>query len=319
VRKLIVAVAVALVLGACTTPPEDALTVQADFTDVGDLAPMAPVTFADVRVGQVTDIELVDGKARVTMWIDRDADVPLGVIARVRRTSVLGEKIIDLVAPEHISRSAPALKDGAFIETTEVRSDFEDLVVEGSDVFGAIGAGEIATMIDEGARGFGGRGEDLKRLLSDLEKITRRYAAKTGTIRSLIDSLEGFNSTLAARSGEHRAAIANTARSIAVLEEESRRLATAVRSLARLSVGARSILEAHSDEMDRFFAQMRTILGVLAKHQADIAGLLRFAPFHNRNTQLVEYQDMNQVIQDFVICGLNDNPDDPARACKGGG
>lgn len=293
--------------------------MQADFTDVGDLAPMAPVTFADVRVGQVTDIELVDGKARVTMWIDEDADVPLGVTARVRRTSVLGERIIDLVVPDHVSELAPSLKDGAFIDSTEVRSDLEDLVAEGTDVFGAIGASEIATMIDEGARGFGGRGEDLRELLADFNEITERYAAKTGTIRSLIDSLGNFNSTLASQSESHRAAIANTARSIGVLEEESQRLAAAVRSLARLSVGARSILEAHSDEMDRFFAQMRTILGVLAEHQADIAGLLEYAPFHNRNTQLVEYQDFNQVIQDFVICGLNDNPDDPARVCKGDG
>ena len=68
--------------------------------------------------------------------------------------------------------------------------------------------------------------------------------------------------------------------------------------------------------MGRFFAQMRTILDVLRSEQSDIEGILAYAPLHDRNTQLVEYQEFNQVVQDFVICGLNDDPHDPARSCR---
>ena len=50
-------------------------------------------------------------------------------------------------------------------------------------------------------------------------------------------------------------------------------------------------------------------------NDADINGLLHYAQLHNRNTQLVEYQEFNQVVQDFVICGLNDDPSDRARRC----
>jgi hypothetical protein len=70
--------------------------------------------------------------------------------------------------------------------------------------------------------------------------------------------------------------------------------------------------------MSRFFAQMRVILGVLRSENGDLTRILKYAPLHNRNTQLVEYQEFNQVIQDFVICGFNDNPNDPARTCKAG-
>ena len=68
--------------------------------------------------------------------------------------------------------------------------------------------------------------------------------------------------------------------------------------------------------MGRFFAQMHVILGVLRSEQSAIAGALKWAPFHDRNTQLVNYYDLNQVLQDFVICGLNDDPSDPARTCN---
>ena len=67
--------------------------------------------------------------------------------------------------------------------------------------------------------------------------------------------------------------------------------------------------------MSRFFAQMRVILGVLRSEQSSIAGALRWAPYHNRNTQMVEYMQFNQVLQDFIVCGMNDDPNDPARKC----
>jgi hypothetical protein len=61
------------------------------------------------------------------------------------------------------------------------------------------------------------------------------------------------------------------------------------------------------------------ILGVLRSEQAAIAGALKWAPHHNRNTQLVEYQEFNQILQDFIICGMNDDPKDPSRKCYSSG
>lgn len=316
-RRLVAVLAASIVaMSACSS--EEMLTVQAAFTDVGDLAPRAPVMFADIRVGEVEDIELVDGEAVVTMTIAADADVPRNVVARVRRTSVLGERILDLSLPEGADANAPALADGATIDDTVVRSDFEDLVVEGSEIFGVISASELATMIDEGARGFGGRGEELGALLLNLRDITGAYADETPRIRSLVRELDSFNTKLAAHSGEHRRAVARTAQAIGALAEESGRLEDALHSLARLARGSRSLLDAHVDEMDAFFHQMDVIVGQLAADQADLAKFLLYAPRHNRNVQMVEYTEFNQIMQEFVICGLNDNPDDPARTCEGG-
>jgi hypothetical protein len=62
---------------------------------------------------------------------------------------------------------------------------------------------------------------------------------------------------------------------------------------------------------------MRVSLGVLRAEQGAIAGTLKLAPFHDRNTQLVDFLQFNQVLQDFVVCGINDSPSDPARKCYG--
>ena len=317
VRLMLMALCVALVAAGCSRG-EEAVKVSARFDDVGDLYVNAPVHLADIQVGKVTDISLDGTQALVEMDIYRDAEVPDSVEARVRRTSVLGERIIDLVIPED-APSSRLLTSGDVIEETSVRSDLEDLVDEGSELLGAVAASDLATMIDEGARGFGGQGEEIRGLLTNYNEIVDVYAKRSGQINNLIDSLANFNETIAAQAPAHEQAVINSRRSIEMLNEESDRLETAIESLNRLAIGGSQILRAHSDEMIRFFDQTATIMRVLASEQDSIVRFLKWAPGHNTNTQRVEYAEFNQVVQEFVICGLNDNPRDPVRTCKGGG
>ncbi|MGH2685008.1 MAG: MCE family protein [Actinomycetota bacterium] len=303
---------------ACLRPDDGAVTVQATFADVGDLATSAPVMLADVQIGKVTEIELEGTQALVTMDLDRSAEVPADVVARTRRTSLLGERIVDLVVPLGLPADAALLGEGDRIAATEVRADLEDLVSEGTDVLAPIAAGELATMINEGGEAVGGRGEQLGTMLVNFEAIVRAYSGRTDEIRGVISNLNAFNSVLATRADAHAQAVANSAQGIGMLADEAERLHEAVRALGRLAVGSRSLFDAHLDEMSRFFAQMRAILDVLREEEASIRGFLQWAPGHNHNTQTTEYQDFVQVVQDFVICGLNDDPDDPARNCEGG-
>jgi phospholipid/cholesterol/gamma-HCH transport system substrate-binding protein len=307
-----------LVAGGCSRGESpEMLQVSARFDDVGDLYVDAPVHLVDITVGQVTGISLDGTRALVKMELDPKAEIPQDVEARVRRTSVLGERIIDLVIPEDADTSS-TLASGDVIEETSVRSDLEDLVDEGSELLGAVAASDLATMIDEGARGFGGQGEELKGLLGNYSEIVDVYSKRSDQINSLIDSMANFNETLATQASAHERAIANSNRSIEMLNEESDRLLTAIESLNRLAIGGSQILRAHSDEMIRFFDQSARILQTLAREQDSIELFLKWAPGHNANTQRVEYIEFNQVVQEFVICGLNDNPKDPARTCKEG-
>ena len=309
----IAAVVAALALSACGG--SKALTVKARFDDVADLAPDAPVMMADIRIGEVDSITLDHNRALVTMSIDPKAHVPDGVIARVRRTSLLGERIVDFVVPDGLPQSAPMLKDGATISDTIVRPDLEDLVKSGTAALAPVAAGEVATLVDEGAKGFGSSGQDLRTLLVNLRDVVHAYAGRTGDVESVISSLNQLNTTIAKHAPAHGLSVVNTEKALRSLREQMPALRAAIIQLDRLAVGGRSVLEAHSDEMSRFFAQVRTIASVLHAQQSDIVNLLKYAPLHDRNTQLVEFTEFNQVLQDFVICGLNDDPSDPARRC----
>lgn len=316
IRKISLLLASVLAAGLLSACGGDSIKVTATFDDVGDLALDAPVMMADIPIGEVDNIRLAGNQAVVTMSVDPEAQVPQGVTARVRRTSVLGERIVDIVVPENLPADASLLADGDHIGDTATRSDLEDLVEEGVDVLGAVSASQLAVMIEEGAKGFGGRGLQLGNLLDNYSAIVTRYSNRSDHIVNLIGSMKRFNETVAVEADAHARAVVNTARSLEVLDQESAKLEQAIMSLGRLARGSRSILEAHSDEMGRFFQQMRVILDVLVEEQDSIAKLLRWAPGHNYNTQAVEYLDFNQVVQDFVICGLNDDPDNKARRCE---
>src|SRR5439155_17717645 len=128
VRRIALLVAPLLLAGAALSACGGSgdLTVRARFADVGDLAVRAPVMMADVQVGRVTGIALSGNQAMVTMAIHRNAQVPRDVQARVRRTSLLGERIIDLVVPDGTPPDQPLLRAGTVITDTAVRPDLED-------------------------------------------------------------------------------------------------------------------------------------------------------------------------------------------------
>jgi phospholipid/cholesterol/gamma-HCH transport system substrate-binding protein len=319
-RRLVALVAVAAVaasLGLSACGGSKGLTVKARFDDVADLAPDAPVMMADVRIGKVDDIQLDRDQALVTMTVDPSAHVPQDVTARVRRTSLLGERIVDFVVPDGLPADAPLLGNDATITRTEVRPDLEDLVKSGSAALAPVAASEVATLVDEGAKGFGQSGQNIRTLLGNLPDIVHAYAARTGDIEAVISSMNQLNTSLASHARAQGLSVVNTAKALGSLRSQMPALREAVKALDRLSVAGSSVMRAHADEMNHFFRQMRTILGVLQAQQGDITNLLKYAPLHDRNTQLVEYQQFNQVLQDFVICGLNDDPSDPARRCKG--
>ena len=321
-RKLAVLAVVAGMLGASCGMlggGDSGLEVSAKFTDVGDLAPSAPVMMSDIKVGSVSGIELSGDQALVTMNLDPESHIPEGVTAEVRRTSLLGERIVDLVVPEDLPEDAKLLRDGERIQNTASRPDLEDLVRSGTDVLAPIAASEVATLVDTGGEGFGGHGDELRQMLDNFRTIIHAYNGRRDQIRSVITALDDFNSALAAHADAQAQSVANTAMSLGMLRDESDELGSALHALSRLAIGSRSLLAEHLDETSHFFRQMRIILGQLHADDSSIANILRWAPYHNRNTQLVEFQQFNQVLQEFVICGLNDNPKDPARRCTGGG
>ena len=171
--RLLAACAAVLVLAGCTSTGVNSIydvplpggadlgdhpyRVTVEFADVLDLVPQAAVKVNDVVVGRVETITLGGADKwtpQVVVAVNGDVKLPADATASLRQSSLLGEKFVELAAPEG-SANTRRLRDGAVIT-----ADRTNRHTEVEEVFGA-----LSLLLNGGGIGqlqpSGGGGPDL--------------------------------------------------------------------------------------------------------------------------------------------------------------
>ncbi len=92
-------------------------TVEAVFSDVTGLKENTAVRLIGVKIGTVSNIELENYQARVTLRIDHDVELPdPGTEASIRTEGLLGEQYI-AISPGHGRENIPKDGTGEIVET----------------------------------------------------------------------------------------------------------------------------------------------------------------------------------------------------------
>jgi phospholipid/cholesterol/gamma-HCH transport system substrate-binding protein len=294
------------------------IELTATYEDVGDLVTDAHVRAGDVPVGVVTDIELLDDfSAQVTMRVDEDTGLPADTEAVLARTGLLGERYIDL----RPVGEGGSLEDGTHLEATRTVREFEDLVRSGDDTLSLVSADLLGAAVETGAVAFGGRGGLIGRFIEDVDSFVGRYEEGTDDLLHLIDSVDALTAGLAEDAEVNAESLAVLERASRVLEEEDDRLIDALSDLTDLAEVGERILEEHREEIQDSVRRLRILLAQLTRVDGALSDLLTWAPRHNihvPNGVMLEEgsgDHMAQVWLDFIVCGVNDTPGDPSRAC----
>jgi phospholipid/cholesterol/gamma-HCH transport system substrate-binding protein len=306
---------VALVLGVWLVPPlleQETIEASVVFDEVGDLVEQGHVRFADVPVGTIDRVRLTDDhRAEVTLLIDADATLPADAVAVLRMTSLLGERYVDLVAD---AEEGVPVEPGATLPGY-YESDIELLVDAGSDLLGAMSADQVARTIEVGARTLDGRGDLLGTLVEDLGDYLGELERGRGELTRFIDASEGLAATLAPDAERNAAALEDLAELSAVLADEEERLVAALDDLSGTAeVGARIVGDNRQSLDDLLERVSRFSAEVLRIDQA-LENLLLWLPRHNIHVPGGVVAEFTQVLNDFTVCGYNDEPDNPANAC----
>lgn len=298
----VVAAVVAVSLAACGSSSGDGtVTVRAAFSDVNSLTTGASVELADVAVGSVTGIHLDGRQAMVTMAVRRSAHVPANVAARLEQTTILGQYVVELVPP-----SAPSgqLRDGQTITDVEVVPGLQQLVQSGTEVFGAISASELSSLIDNSAVGFGGQGPQLHALLDGFATILHGYSTQTTQITQLIDRIDQFSAGLAPDAQANAEAITNLAHATSVLADQSNQFVALLQSLDSLATQTRAVLDTGLPDIEEQVASLQATAAQLAANQSQLAALLQVVPAANANLAAGTYEHEVQVLNNFIVCGV---------------
>lgn len=293
----------ALGLTACgSSGGSTMLQTSAVFSDVHSLASGASVQYAQIDVGSVTGIHVVHGdQALVTMTVRRSADVPANVTAKVEPSTILGQYVVDLVPGKPATGH---LADHQRITRTEDVPGLQALVQSGTEVFGAISASQLSSLIANSAQAFGGQGPQLRSLLDDFGSVLNGYSTQTAQITQLVDRLDQFSAGLAPDAQANAQAVQNLARASTVLADQSNQFISLLGALNGLSTQTRSILDTGLPDIEQQVAALQAVAQQLGMNQKQLAALLQVVPLANANLASAAYHNELQVLSNIIVCGV---------------
>jgi phospholipid/cholesterol/gamma-HCH transport system substrate-binding protein len=244
---------------------DDAITVSADFRDVLDLVPKTTVKVNDVSVGQVSDIDLVDGHAVVTMQLRSDVDLPANTVAEIRQTSLLGEKFVSLSPPTDVAPEGQ-LADGAelSLHQTGRNPEVEEVLGALSLVLNGGGVAQLKTIATEVNKALDGREGATRSVLEQIRVFMKQLDDNKDDIVSAIESVNRLAKSVREQQGSIDAALDELPGALTSLDRQRGDLVKMLRSLDRLSgVGVR-VINASKDGTIEALRQLNPVLTELA-------------------------------------------------------
>jgi phospholipid/cholesterol/gamma-HCH transport system substrate-binding protein len=280
-------VAGALFSGGCSLPGRvgGPVALTAVFEDTSDLVAHHAVQVADVRVGSISTIELTDDyRARVTLEIKDDLELPADSVAVLRQTSLLGEKFVELRprTDDDDCGDAPrpegVLTDGATITCTIQAPELESVTEQAVEILSVVAANrveDLQTLIETGAVGFGGRAEELRALIDDLITISGTLADQTANIVAIIDGLDSAAGTLADGAPELDGLLTSLADATTVLADNREEAIATLQQLTRLArVQNDLVFEPYLDATMRQLEQVDAIVARVVDGRGEVGLLL---------------------------------------------
>lgn len=271
------AVAIAVGGGACTLQtaggPKGDLTLVGRFEDIQHLVIGHSVRVADVPVGTVVGIDLDGYDAVVELSIVDDQDIPVGTVASVSSTSLLGENYVRLRLPDDVR--PPFHGDGDEIATSSADASFEELTIQLLAVLRSIEGEDVGDIVDAGATAIGGRGDSLGGLFHRLDELGDGLVGQSEQLVQAIDSFGTLGSDLAAGSAAIGQSLETTADATGTLAAQGDRVVTMVEELTQLAGTLdANVLAPHRDELDRILDQLTPVASVLVDDSDTLIALL---------------------------------------------
>ncbi len=255
----------------------DPYRVTAEFSDVLELVPQSLVKVNDVSVGAVREITLAPDTwhAMVTLELNRTVELPANAVARVRTTSLLGEKFVDLAAPT-AEPPRGKLVDGDLIPLprTSRATDVEEVLGALSLLLNGGGVDQIRTIATELNAALSGHEPQLRALLEDLNTLVSGLDARKGEINRALDALNRLSATLVRQRGQIATALDGLAPGLKVLADQRTHLTGTLQALDRLSVVATDTINRSRDDLIADLQLLRPTLQQLANAGQDLPNAL---------------------------------------------
>ncbi|GAA0412510.1 hypothetical protein Acor_16630 [Acrocarpospora corrugata] len=169
--------------------------ISATFDDVSGLREGDEVKIAGAPVGQVETIEVVDGRAKVTMSFAAEVRVPDDTEAAVRWRDAIGQRVVYLLP----GRSPRYLAEGAEITATASVVDIGQLIQDLGPLTRSLDPEQINQLLTAAAQALHGNQRNIPALVGNVDTLTTTIAARKKIIEGLLADYATVTGVIARR------------------------------------------------------------------------------------------------------------------------
>jgi phospholipid/cholesterol/gamma-HCH transport system substrate-binding protein len=240
-------------------------SIQAQMPDVTNIQQNSRVRIGDVNVGTVTKIERQDWHALVTMSLEPEVDLPANATVTLGQTSLLGSLHIELAPP---TDAAPQgrLHNGSLISLSSGRAypSTEQTLAAVSMLLNGGGLGQVQDITKTLSTAFGGREDQLRSLMAQLNVFIGHVNEQTEQIIAATDSLNKLVRQFADQKPVVDKAFDTIPRALAVLNGQRNQLISAVDELGKFSALAADSVNQTKDALVDNLKNLGPVLESLA-------------------------------------------------------
>jgi phospholipid/cholesterol/gamma-HCH transport system substrate-binding protein len=260
----------------------DTYTVFVDMDNVAGLLVGSPAQVAGIKIGEVSAIELVEDRARISLDIITRYKLYADSQATIKSLGILGDKYVDLIPG---SPTQVRLKEGDAVRFVIPGSDLDSLVTSAAVILRDVQA--VTGTLRDTLGGEPGRdrfnllldqlvaaSQNLSRFTVALERVMRENEAALG---HTAQNLEQFTDALRRIAGDNERSLGRTAQNFEgftntltrIAGDNERSLGQTVQNLEELSAGLRRIVTDNEGGLQSIVARLDRFSGNIERISSD--------------------------------------------------
>jgi len=251
---------------------------HAEFVDATGVVKGDDVRIAGVRVGSVTDVEVVNRtRALVTFSVEEDTPLSKATEAAIRYRNLVGQRYISL--SETIGDTGRLEEDATIpVAQTSPALDLTVLFNGFKPLFQALSPEDLNKLSYEVIRVFQGEGGTLESLLQSTASVTQTLADRDQVISDLIDNLNRVLVQIGNRDDELTELIQSFRTFVGGLKDDRKAILGSLEQISALSGETADLIDGVREPFVQDITQLRRFAGNLDRNKAELDRALQVLP-----------------------------------------
>lgn len=276
---------------------------NARFTDVTSLNKGDEVRIAGVRVGQVTDIAIVDDREAQVEFALTDRDwLPASVTATIRFRNLVGQRYIALEQGTGQQGYKMTAGETIPLDRTKPAVNLTTLFNGFRPLFQTLSADDVNKLSYQIIQVFQGEGGTIEELVANTASLTNTIADKDKVIGELVTNLNRVLDTVNERDEQVDQLIVNTERLVSGLNADRGVIGESVQSLSALTSATADLLVPTRPSIQGSIAGLETVARHVNERSDEVNTVLANLPV--KMEKLGRAGSYGSWFQ-FYLCGID--------------